>query len=188
MKRIVFSWGIALLLLLTACQSLPAEETLSPTREEPYPIPKEDDRPTTPVGKKTDSREAYPGPATRKDVLPESASIIFRRSGGFAGVDEEWVIYSDGRITSAEGGAWQVAPERVEALVKQIDEAGFFELDGNYLPLDTCCDRFTYQVSVSMGDKSNSVTTIDAAPGVPPELWQVIDAINTLLTGLERDQ
>ena len=188
MNRIVFSWGIALLLLLTACQSLPAEETLSPTREEPYPIPKEGDRPTTPLSTKTGSRDPYPGPGTGKAGLPEGATIVFQRSGGFAGVDEEWVIYSDGRITSAEGGAWQVAPERVEALVKQIDEAGFFELDGNYLPLDTCCDRFTYQVSVSMEDKSNSVTTIDAAPGVPPELWQVIDAINTLLTGQEGDQ
>jgi hypothetical protein len=39
-----------------------------------------------------------------------------------------------------------------------------------------------------MGDKSNSVTTIDAAPDVPPDLWQVIDAIKTLLTGLEGDQ
>lgn len=188
MKRMMISWGIALMLFLAACQSSPAEEPLSPTQNEPYPSPEEVDGLATPVGKKTDSREAYPGPDSKKEALPEGATIVFRRSGGFAGVDEEWTIYSDGRITSTDGGAWRVTPDQVEPLAEQIDKSGFFELDGKYLPLDTCCDRFTYQVSVNMGDKANSVTTIDAAPGVPPELWEIIGELNTLLTSLEGDQ
>lgn len=188
MKRIVFSWGMIIMLLLAACQSLPVEEALPPTQGEAYPAPSETDWSSTQVADVTKSRQAYPGPDARMGGLPEGATIVFRRSGGIAGLDEEWAIYRDGRITSEDGDVWQVPPGKVEALVKQIDEAGFFELDGNYLPLDTCCDRFTYQVSVNMGEEANKVTTIDAAPNVPPELWQVIEEINALLTGLEGDQ
>lgn len=112
--------------------------------------------------------------------------IEFRRSGGFAGVDEAWTIYSNGRITSSNQGntndyAEQVPPEKVEALLGEIEALGFFEMTGNYIPLDTCCDRFTYEVIVHAGEKSHRVSTIDAAPEAPPELWQVIEAIRTFM-------
>lgn len=187
MKRIMFSWGMIIMLLLAACQSLPAQETLPPTQGEAYPGPGEADWSTTQVADVTKSGQAYPGPDARMEGLPEGATIVFRRSGGIAGLDEEWTIYSDGRITSGDGGAWQIAPERVKALVKQIDEKGFFELKGRYLPLDTCCDRFTYEVRVDEGDQANSVTTMDGAPDVPSELWQVIEEINALLLSLEEE-
>jgi hypothetical protein len=157
-------------LLLAACATLPAQE--------------QGGQPPTEAPRSTDTQVPAPAAKTPADdsktSLPENVVIEFRISGGIAGVNEDWLIYSDGHITQGDK-EWQVSPEAVEQLLAKIETLGFFEMTGNYMELNTCCDRFTYEVTVRNGDKVNSVTTIDAAPGVPPELWQVIDAINSLV-------
>ncbi|MCR4407571.1 MAG: hypothetical protein NUW24_11730 [Anaerolineae bacterium] len=110
----------------------------------------------------------------------EGAVIIYRRSGGFAGVHEQWTIYPDGRIMAADGCEWRVSPEQVEQLLAEIESLGFFEMSSRYVPLNTCCDRFTYEITVRHGDTVNTVTTIDAAPDAPSELWHIIDEISHL--------
>jgi hypothetical protein len=117
----------------------------------------------------------------RPAKITGEAMIIYRRSGGFAGVDEQWTIYPDGRITANDGGEWQVTVAQVEQLLRDIEALGFFDLDSRYMPFDTCCDRFTYEITVRSGDRVHTVTTIDAAPNTPPELQQVIAEISRLL-------
>lgn len=112
------------------------------------------------------------------------AVIIYQRSGGFAGIHEQWTIYPDGRIMAGDGREWRVTPEQVERLLTEIEALGFFEMEGRYMPLNTCCDRFTYEITVRHGDTVNTVTTIDAALDAPPELWCVINVINDLVAAL----
>jgi hypothetical protein len=113
--------------------------------------------------------------------VPDDAAIIFHRGGGFAGVDERWIIYPDGRIEGPAGEQRQVKPEQVQALLETIQAAGFFDLDNSYVPLNTCCDRFTYAITVQVGDKTKTVRTIDASPTQPEQLTTIINAIGELL-------
>ncbi len=115
----------------------------------------------------------------------EGAVIIYQRSGGIAGTFEQWTIYLDGRITADDGRIWQVAPEEVQQLLGDIEALGFFEMSDRYVPLDACCDRFTYEVTVLRGSKVKRVTTIDAAPNTPTKLWRVIEEISGLVSDLE---
>ena len=158
-------------LLLAACAALPAQEqgqqASTETSDAASPRPTETQVPTSAGKAPVDEG---------KTTLPEGVVIEFRRSGGIAGVNEDWLIYSDGHITRG-AKEWQVSPETVGQLLAKIETLGFFEMKGNYMELNTCCDRFTYDVIIQNGDKVNRVTTIDAAPNVPAELWQVIDEI-----------
>jgi hypothetical protein len=159
-------------LLLAACATLPAQEQ-SPTEAPVVVSPAPAETQVPPAAGKTPVDVG-------KGSLPEGVVIEFRRSGGIAGVNEDWFVYSDGRITQG-GNEWQVTPEQVQELLAKIETLGFFEMKGSYTELNTCCDRFTYELTVRSGDKVNRVSTIDAAPGAPAELWQVIDGISNLV-------
>jgi hypothetical protein len=49
------------------------------------------------------------------------------------------------------------------------------------VPRDTCCDRYLYEITVTLGGQSKTVRTIDAAPAAPAELTQLIDTLNRLV-------
>jgi len=156
-----------LIIALAGCATLPAEA----------PAPTE-----TPAPSATPGATATTPP---KSELPGEAVIVYKRSGGIAGLDEMWTIYPDGNVAFAahaqgEGPErlYQVEAAEVAALVDTLDTLGFFALTGNYMPLDTCCDRITYDIEARSGDLVNHVVTLDAAPNTPPELWQAIDALN----------
>ena len=126
-------------------------------------------------------------PPETKEPMPDKltkamgeAVIIYRRSGGFRGTSDQWTIYPDGRITASDGRQRQVTSQQVDQVLSDIDTLGFFKMSGRYISGTTCCDRFTHEITVRRGDKVNTVTTIDADPSAPPELWQVIDKINRL--------
>jgi hypothetical protein len=111
-------------------------------------------------------------------------SIELRKTGGFAGVDESWQIASDGRITTSEGKTGQVSTSDLNAAVEQLAAAGFFDLKDSYVPQDTCCDRFTYQLTVTVDGKPHSVTILEAAPETPDQFWKALEVVNALLAGV----
>lgn len=122
---------------------------------------------------------------TKPGELPANAALIFQRSGGFAGLDQQWIIYTDGRIDLPDGAQKQVDAGQVQTLLDTIQAANFFEMNESYVPLDNCCDRFTYSITVQMDGQSKTVTTIDDAPKQPEQLTTVMNAINLLLSELE---
>jgi hypothetical protein len=111
----------------------------------------------------------------------EGAVLIYKRSGGFAGLEEGYTIYGDGRISSNTGQELQVEAQAVERLLDEVKESGFFEMAGDYMPEDSCCDRFAYELSVFDGQDYFTVSTVDAAPGVPDELWLVLDKVQQFI-------
>jgi len=116
------------------------------------------------------------------------AVIIYERSGGLAGVSERWSIYPDGRIMAGDGREWQVKPEQVKQLISDIEASGFFDLSGQYMPRNPCCDRFTYSLVVRSDDKVNSVTTMDATPDVPANLGEVLGAVRSFINAAQEDK
>lgn len=113
------------------------------------------------------------------------AVIVFHRTGGVAGVDDLWSIYPDGRVVSSKGEEQTIQAEQVTALLAAIEALGFFDMKDSYGRLSQCKDCFTYELTVSSGGKVKSITTVENASDAPPELGQVLEKINTLLTGLK---
>lgn len=113
--------------------------------------------------------------------VPDEAFIIFKRSGGFAGVDKTWVIHLEGQIEERDGEKRQVEPAETQALFDLIQTAGFFDFEDTYIPEDTCCDRYNYSIMVHYEDRSKTVETIDDSPTQPEGLVKIITAINELV-------
>ena len=114
--------------------------------------------------------------------------IIFQHSGGYAGVIEKWRIYPDGRIVDVTGATTRVSDVAVERLQSDIRDTGFFDFANSYHPKNPCCDRFSYVVRVRTNDILHSVSTIDATPHAPAELFDIIRKIKMLIaSGLAND-
>lgn len=118
------------------------------------------------------------------EAVAEEPVIKFNRSGGFAGLDQTFLIYADGRIVGANGEEGQVSPEQVAAVLQQIEAASFFELDASYLPRDTCCDRFSYEITVQTPTQTKSVVTMDGVENQPKGLTMTLAAITELLSSV----
>jgi len=105
--------------------------------------------------------------------------ITFRRSGGFAGKVETFDLYDDGRIAVSPGGQpLEGNALAMEQLMKQIAATGLYDVaTGKYLPANTCCDRFIYELTIVREGKTYSYTTIDAAENVPPALLKTLTLI-----------
>ncbi len=172
-----FYLTIALTMLLSACmlppqsatQTTPViEEGQSPTQT--APAPEATEIVLTPIGK--------PKPP---EGIPVGAVLIYRRSGGVAGLDEKWEIFDDGRIVGADGATAQAEPAEVSALLTELARIGFFDLQPQPLPLDLCCDRFTYELTAVSGQRAQTYTAIDAQEGVPSAFWKALELVQAFL-------
>jgi hypothetical protein len=76
-------------------------------------------------------------------------------------------------------------PDPNAPLVDDIQTLGFFEMKGRYVPLNTCCDWFIYEIIVRRGDSVHTVVMIDAAPDAPVALWQALEKVSGLLVDLQ---
>jgi len=137
---------------------------------------------------------AASGPASTPEVtrsFPEgdaqsvdTAFIVYHRSGGFGGFDETWTIAADGAVAHSgrgAGNALQLSSAQTDALIEAVRAADFMSLDKSYVPENTCCDRFLYEITITLDGQTKTVRTLDAAPDQPERLTQLIDALNTAL-------
>jgi len=117
--------------------------------------------------------------------LPQGAVIVLRRSGGFAGLDEEWTLYDDGTVTAKDGRQWQTSPEEVSTLLEGLEALGFFELEAAPSPVIPCCDRFSYELTAVAGERVHTAATYDGATDTPAGLWQAIEVVTEFLKQAE---
>jgi hypothetical protein len=125
--------------------------------------------------------------AVRKDNkgLAEGAAVTFQRSGGLAGKTEQWTIYLDGRVQSNMGTV-QVLPGDVAKLVADLSSLGIFNLKNSYGGLNVCKDCFTYTISISVDNKTKTITTTDGAPNTPAELGKILTLINDFINKIPK--
>jgi hypothetical protein len=123
---------------------------------------------------------ATPTAAATATFMPNTA-VIFKRSGGLAGLDEEWIIFTDGRIETNSTIQSQLTAEEVEQLLHSLEVLGFFELEGSYLPKDTCCDRFLYEITAVQASEDQTVVTLESTPDMPEALQQTLRLLQTAL-------
>ena len=116
-----------------------------------------------------------PTPLNSKDPI-----VVYHRSGGFAGFDETWSIFMDGRVQYSGRGAGssgQLTPDRVNGLLATLRSIDLASIKESYIGANTCCDRFIYEVTIKLDGKTKSITTIDAADGEPAALTTLLNAI-----------
>ncbi|MDX1664363.1 MAG: hypothetical protein R3272_11240 [Candidatus Promineifilaceae bacterium] len=120
----------------------------------------------------------------------EGAVVFFQRSGGIAGDVLTVRVYEDGLVERVEGRpgpstpieAVNVDPAEVEALLAELEAAGYFELnERSYLPEDTCCDRFFYLMNVEGEEGEQIVEALEATPENPEALTESITIIEAFV-------
>lgn len=131
--------------------------------------------------------EETPTAAATATFAPNTA-VIFKRTGGIAGLNEQWTIFTDGTVETNSASQPELSAEDVEQLLNSLQSSGFFELEGSYLPEDTCCDRFSYEITAVQGTTYHKVNTLEATPDMPEALQQALRLIQTLLFDDNNDQ
>ena len=103
--------------------------------------------------------------------LADTIAIV-RRSGGVAGVTQEFVFKRDGTVLSGsnvrkvEGGA-----AAATILAEKISATGIYDVQpGKYFPTETCCDRQTFELTLTKDGKTYNFTTLDDTIVAPPPL------------------
>ena len=153
-KTLLTLFGILILLLLSGC----AETAHAPE----------------------DAPEATATPAPTPTFAANMA-VLFKRTGGIAGLNEEWLLFTDGRIETNSPTSPTLSADQVSQLLNSLDAAGFFTLDSTYLPEDSCCDRFLYQITAVQGSTYHTVTTLEATPDMPEALQQSLRLVQNIL-------
>ena len=121
---------------------------------------------------------------TATPPAPSGLLIQYERSGGIGGFNETWSIYADGRVEHSgrgSGRALQLSPDQIATLVAAMRAANFTSWKESYVPLNSCCDRFMYVMTLTLDGQTKTVRTLDAAPDEPPTLTAVLSAINAIL-------
>ncbi|CAG0932812.1 hypothetical protein TFLX_02771 [Thermoflexales bacterium] len=160
MPKKLFLAGFALWLNLAAC----APVTAPSPRATPRPSPL-----VSPLAEQTTSQEI---------------SVIYHRSGGFAGLDDTWKISTSGAVWhegQTTGTSGQLTTAQLAELKAAVHAANFMSLTESYVPKDTCCDRYLHEITVTQEGQSKTVRTIDASPTAPAELVHLIDVLNRLV-------
>ncbi|RPI34877.1 MAG: hypothetical protein EHM70_01455 [Chloroflexota bacterium] len=112
------------------------------------------------------------------------AVIVYERTGGIAGRTVTWSIFADGQVLANDKEA-EISADQVDKLIQEIDDLGFFEMPGSFLGLNNCNDCYTHVITVRKDGTTHTVTATDMTEGVPQELWEVVNKINTAVAGLE---
>ncbi len=118
-------------------------------------------------------------------TLPgDSLFIRYHRSGGIAGVDETWLIYTSGRVEHSGRGFGhpvQLSASQLASLTAAAQSPEVAALKDSYVPADTCCDRFLHEIALTLDGQTKTVRTLDAAPDEPPALTNLLNVLNTVL-------
>ncbi len=165
-------YGFCTLCMLTlhACVTLPSQAQLSATPREVDVAP---NVPAPEMPSPAPQDGSAPLPDERKPIeMPQGAVIVFKRSGGLAGLNEEWTIYPDGRVTGADGAVFQVQAQAVSDLLAKLTALDLSALAGDYIPLNACCDRIFYELIIALQGQTVRIKTADGVSGVPEAVWR----------------
>ena len=115
------------------------------------------------------------------------AVVIYKRSGGLAGISEQWTIFPDGRIVSLDDREFTASAAMVSTLVAKIKALGFFELESASSLPSSCADCFNHQITVDTGGKPTSITVEGSVADPQDPKMMVLEAINKFLISVLKD-
>ena len=119
-----------------------------------------------------------PALSSSTDVL-----IEYRRSGGFAGLDDHLIIKKNGEATLTRRGkeeTFRLDSTQLDRVSATFEKAQFTKLKKKYLPKNQGRDLISYVVQY----KGHQIQTADTA--IPEALLPVIELLNEIV--LKKDQ
>jgi hypothetical protein len=123
-------------------------------------------------------------PVNPAEMKMGEAVIIYARSGGFAGISEEWRFYEDGRVISIDGSEYNLDASQITELLTEIKMLGFFEMRDSGKLFSDCRDCFNHQLTVRSGEDFNSVSVVDGTSDTPDQFWKTVEKINGIIQTL----
>jgi hypothetical protein len=111
--------------------------------------------------------------------------LTFQRSGGFAGMSQQWTVYGDGRIEMPDGSEKQADPKQLQTILDAAQTADFFTLNDSYVPEESCCDQFLYDITIQLDGQNKTIQVTDADSEQPEQVTAVLNAINKLIETVE---
>jgi hypothetical protein len=108
--------------------------------------------------------------AEARAVAGPATAIVLERSGGFAGTRDSFLV-----DRSTAGGR---APLRLAGRPE------FRRLRASYQPVNPCCDRFAYRLTVAYRDGSHKTVSTVQGTAAPAILWDVITRVERVGTRL----
>ena len=127
--------------------------------------------------------------ACRAEDTPESgsstdSSLTYQREGGIAGINQEWIIFSDGRVIAPDGQEMQVSQQEAADLLSRSAEIEPSSLSKSYVAGDECCDQFFYTIIIKVAGQETTVHTSDGA-NHPEAITLLIEEIESLVSTAE---
>jgi hypothetical protein len=163
----------------TAAPAPTAASTLGPTAApEPTAVPSPSGSPEPAAS--PDTSESTAGPTGAEE--PGTVLVVYRKTGGIAGIDQTLTVYADGRIELKRRNderSGQIAASELADLKQLLGSSEFTGLAGRY-PAQGA-DLFTYEISVPA--TGQRVVTMDGAAN-PAALDLAIGAMEDLIATL----
>jgi hypothetical protein len=122
--------------------------------------------------------------ATSAPTPEDTVMIRYHVSGGIAGTDDTWLIYTSGRVEHtgrSPSPVQKVSASHLAALTAAVRSPEVAALQESYVPTDTCCDRYLYEITLTHDGQTQTVRTLDATPDEPPALAGLRVAIEAAL-------
>jgi heat shock protein HslJ len=110
-----------------------------------------------------------------RDVA-ERVLVDYDKSGGFIGIQQNLVVFQDGRAVLDGGEPITLTPEQLGALVDVLEAADFATLPPDTIDPNVA-DAFIYEITY----EGYRVVTNDGFL-TPPQLWDVIRELNEIVT------
>ena len=126
---------------------------------------------------------------TLKDMRPQQAKslsdggavIVLERNGSTSCVDELYAIYADGKVVSDFGVGdtkeAQIGTAKVDALLKQINDLGFFTPNFYTTSHTPCLACYRYSTTVTYQGQTKTVDAVDGGTDAPANYWVMSGAL-----------
>ncbi|MBN1571104.1 MAG: hypothetical protein JXA73_24930 [Acidobacteria bacterium] len=94
-------------------------------------------------------------PEQSRSENPNAPVITIKRTGGYAGVDNQIYIFADGKVIEETGKVRHVQPATLERFIRSMEKVGTMAPDKAAGFERYCFDCFLYTVNISRGDAIN---------------------------------
>jgi hypothetical protein len=122
--------------------------------------------------------------AASQPSSPTPWKLSLTSEGGLAGRGNgSYSIDSDGaiQVTTAMGKScsYRASAEELQRFQSLINAASPQRWSAAYIPEDSCCDRFQYALTATIGEKETKTAWIDDPLPMPADLVAIADALIT---------
>jgi hypothetical protein len=124
------------------------------------------------------TKQAAQTPSSTADDLP---FLVYSRSGGFAGVNESWEIYSDGRVISKNGEVKMTSPEAARELLEQIHTADLLGLSQTNPKPVVCADCFTIELTLNNEGKQIHLSVVPESKDADPVAVLLVETVQNYI-------